>query len=46
MESDDEIYDLATEIWAMAQTPPGGLIEDSIERIYLKLKEFIDTTVT
>lgn len=39
-----EIHDLATEIWAIAQTPPGGIVEDSIDRIYLMLKELVDST--
>lgn len=40
--SNEELFDCATEIWAMAQTPPGGIVEDSIERIYLMLKEVVD----
>lgn len=34
-----DLHDLAAEIWALAQTPPGGLVLDSIDRIYLRLKE-------
>lgn len=40
---DMRVHDLAAEIWAIAQTPPGAAVEDHIDRIYEKLMELHKT---